>query len=135
MKTNRFLVLGVAFAAIVAVLALRSPKAGNRQTSAPPSLVSTAQAAPVPSTTGKTAADPGPQSNITSDSLIHGAIMREIIQEKLADVMSNVRVTVRDGAVTLKGTVPTEFFRQRVGAIAATVVSSGNVDNEVVVAN
>ncbi len=77
--------------------------------------------------------DPSQPGNVTSDSLITGAIIREIIQERLAGVMSNVRVITRDGFVTLRGTVPEEFYRRRLGAIAASVVPPERVDNRVVV--
>jgi osmotically-inducible protein OsmY len=70
---------------------------------------------------------------MTSDSLITGAIMREIIQERLAGATRNVRVTTRDGFVTLRGTVSAEFISRRVGVIAAGVVSWNNVDNRIIV--
>ena len=77
--------------------------------------------------------DPRWPADMTSDSLITGAIIREIIQERLAGVTSNVRVITRDGFVTLRGAVSDEYYRRRVGAIAAAVVSWNRVDNRVVV--
>jgi osmotically-inducible protein OsmY len=61
------------------------------------------------------------------------AIIREIIQERLAGDTRNVRVITRDGFVTLKGTVNADYYRRRVGAIAASVVSWNKVDNQVIV--
>jgi osmotically-inducible protein OsmY len=134
MKRN-ILILGATIAAAVGIYVLTSPSITNNnpETPAKPHLVSAAQAASPQSRIGYTGSDPALGANATSDSLIHGAIIREIIQENLAGVMSSVRVNVRNGAVTLTGTVPTEIYRQRLGVIASGVVSSASVDNEVVV--
>lgn len=48
----------------------------------------------------------------------------------LSQTAQNVQVTTKDGRVTLRGTVNTDKEKQRVGEIAAEIVSADYVDNE-----
>lgn len=147
MKTNSLIILAAAIAACGGLLSLNSWNATGRDSLASPAKVtSAALTAGYPSSAAPDLSagivrvgylqgenDPRQPGDMTSDSLITGAIIREIIQERLASDTRNVRVITRDGFVTLKGTVNADHYRRRVGAIAASVVSWNKVDNQIIV--
>jgi sporulation protein YlmC with PRC-barrel domain len=67
-----------------------------------------------------------------SDSAITSRI-QELIQKRdgLSDGARGVQVTTENGSVTLRGTVPSETEKNQLGDLAATVVQSDHVNNQI----
>jgi hyperosmotically inducible protein len=71
------------------------------------------------------------QSNATSDRQLTAKIRRSIIAEKdLSMYAHNVKIIVRDGAVTLKGPVKSDGEKQKIQDIAAQAAGADKVTND-----
>ena len=74
------------------------------------------------------------QSNATTDRQTTANVRKAIIADKnLSLYAHNVKIITRGGQVTLKGPVKSEDEKQQVATDAASVVSSGKVDNQLTV--
>jgi osmotically-inducible protein OsmY len=74
------------------------------------------------------------QSNAKSDVETTAKIRKQIMADKdLSTYAHNVKIITVNGAVTLKGPVTSETERQRVAQLAAGVVSTEKVSNELTV--
>lgn len=101
----------------------------------PPSQTGTSQAAPDNSNQNKnqnSTADN--QSNSQSDRIITAKIRKAIIADKtLSTYAHNVKIITANGAVTLKGPVKSDEEKQKVASVAATVVSTDKINDELTV--
>jgi hyperosmotically inducible protein len=74
------------------------------------------------------------QSNAKSDRMMTAQIRKAIIADKgLSTYAHNVKIVVANGSVTLTGPVRSDDEKQKVATDAASVVSSGNIANQLTV--
>ena len=74
------------------------------------------------------------QSNAKSDRMMTAQIRKAIIADKgLSTYAHNVKIVVVNGSVTLTGPVKSDDEKQKVATDAASVVSSGNIANQLTV--
>jgi hyperosmotically inducible periplasmic protein len=74
------------------------------------------------------------QSNSTQDREIAHKIRKAIVADKsLSTYAKNVKVIVKDGAVTLRGPVRSEEEKKQIGDYASQAASAGSVDNELTI--
>jgi hyperosmotically inducible protein len=74
------------------------------------------------------------QSNSTQDREIARKIRKAIVADKSLSIYAkNVKVIVKDGAVTLRGPVRSEEEKKQVGDYASQAASSGSVTNELTI--
>jgi osmotically-inducible protein OsmY len=66
------------------------------------------------------------------DMAITTAITAELVKDPDIKVLK-INVDTRDGAVTIKGSAPTDAVRERAGAVAKTFSGVQSVDNQLVV--
>jgi osmotically-inducible protein OsmY len=74
------------------------------------------------------------QSNARADRDITAKVRKQIVGDKdLSTYAHNVKVITVNGAVTLKGPVKSEDEKTKVAELAANVVSSDKITNELTV--
>jgi hyperosmotically inducible protein len=74
------------------------------------------------------------QANSKADRQTTAKIRKAIVGEKdLSTYAHNIKVITVNGQVTLKGPVQTDDEKQKVASLAATVVSSDKIVNEITV--
>ena len=74
------------------------------------------------------------QANSKADRQTTAKIRKAIVGEKdLSTYAHNIKVITVNGQVTLKGPVQTEDEKQKVASLAASVVPSEKIDNELTV--
>jgi hyperosmotically inducible protein len=71
------------------------------------------------------------QSNATSDREMTAKIRKSIVADKdLSTYAHNIKIIVRNGAVTLKGPVKTDDEKQKIQDLAAQVAGADKVTND-----
>lgn len=91
-----------------------------------------AQSTPSPQKTGQSDHSTPPESKV--DRALTQKVRRAIYADKsLSTAAHNVKISVRDGLVTLRGPVPTEEEKRVVEAKAEEVVGAGKIKSELTV--